>query len=99
MSTAKRTLADLRVFGRGYIRNGAAFFFGIIFPVILIALFGAIFAGGGSGQVTVYVQNKDSGIQFPVQMNVGNEFVQAINGTLPNGTRISGTWPLKVPTG
>ncbi|HTY76129.1 MAG TPA: ABC transporter permease [Candidatus Nanoarchaeia archaeon] len=98
MSSAKRTLADLKVFGKGYVRNGAALFFGIIFPVILIALFGAIFAGSGSGQVTVYVQNKDAGIQFPVQMNVGNEFVQAINGTLPNGTRVSGTWPLDVPT-
>ena len=90
MSSVKRTLADLRVFGKGYIRNGAALFFGIIFPVILIALFGAIFAGGGSGQVTVYVQNKDTG-------PVSGQFVQALNGTI-NGVAINGSWPLKVPT-
>ncbi len=95
MTSAKRILADLKVFGKGYIRNGAALFFGIIFPVILIALFGAIFAGGGSGQVNVYVQNNDVG-PFPVpQMNVATPFVDALNGTLPNGTRIE-PWPLNV---
>jgi ABC-2 type transport system permease protein len=89
MSSVKRILADLKVFGRGYVRNGAALFFGIIFPVILIALFGAIFAGGGSGQVTVYVQNKDTG-------PVASQFVQALNGTV-NGVAINSSWPLKVP--
>ena len=90
-------MADLKVFGRGYVRNGAALFFGIIFPVILIALFGAIFAGSGSGQVDVYVQNMDAGTQPPFpQLSLGVDFVQAINGTLPNGTKISDTWPLKV---
>jgi ABC-2 type transport system permease protein len=97
MSSAKRILADLKVFGRGYIRNGAALFFGIIFPVILIALFGAIFAGGGSGQVTVYVQNKDTGPFAVPQMNIASQFVGALNGTLPDGTKISGSWPLAVP--
>jgi ABC-2 type transport system permease protein len=97
MSSAKRTLADLKVFGRGYLRNGAALFFGIIFPVILIALFGAIFAGSGSGQVTVYVQNKDTGPFAVPQMNVASPFIQTLNGTLPNGTMIA-SWPLKVVT-
>jgi ABC-2 type transport system permease protein len=97
VSSAKRIFADLKVFGRGYVRNGAALFFGIIFPVILIALFGAIFAGGGSGQVTVYVQNKDTGPFVVPQMDIATQFVQTLNGTLPNGTRISGSWPLKVP--
>jgi ABC-2 type transport system permease protein len=77
------------------VRNGAALFFGIIFPVILIALFGAIFAGGGSGQVTVYVQNNDVGpFQVP-QMDIATPFTMALNGTLPDGTRIA-SWPLKV---
>ncbi len=97
MSSVKRTLADLRVFGRGYLRNGAALFFGIIFPVILIALFGAIFAGTGSGQVTIYVQNKDTGPFAVPQMDVATPFIQALNGTLPNGMRVAESWPLKVP--
>ena len=32
MASAKRVIADLRVFGRGYFRNVAGLFFGLIFP-------------------------------------------------------------------
>ncbi len=97
MASARRTFADLRVFGKGYVRNGAALFFGIIFPVILISLFGAIFAGSGGGQVTVYVQNKDVGPFAVPQMDIASQFVNALNGTLPNGASINESWPIKVP--
>jgi ABC-2 type transport system permease protein len=90
MSSAKRTLADLRLFGRGYLRNVVGLFFGIIFPVIIIGLFGAIFAGGG-GNVTVYVQNKDSGPFATPQIDVATPFIQALNGT-----NINATWPITV---
>src|SRR5512136_3396776 len=94
MSSAKRTLADLRMFGRGYLRNIVGLFFGIIFPVIIIGLFGAIFAGSG-GPVTVYVQNKDLG-PFPTpQMSVATQFVDALNGT---GISANATWPVVVRT-
>jgi ABC-2 type transport system permease protein len=90
MASARRTFSDLRLFGRGYFRNWAGLFFGIIFPVIIISLFGAIFAGGG-GSVTVYVQNKDTG-PFPTpQMDIATQFVQALNGT-----NINATWPISV---
>ena len=85
MSSVKRTLADLRVFGKGYVRNGAALFFGIIFPVILISLFGAIFAGGGSASV-VYVQNQDAG-------PISTQYILALNGT-----NINETWPITLQT-
>lgn len=87
MVNAKRILADLRLFGRGYIRNGVGLFFGLIFPVILIILFGAIFSGSASA-TTVYVQNQDTGPVSP-------QFVQALNGTI-NGVRFNGTWPINV---
>jgi ABC-2 type transport system permease protein len=91
MASARRTLADLRLFGRGYFRNWAGLFFGIIFPVIIIGLFGAIFSGGGGGAVTVYVQNQDTG-PFPTpQMDVATPFVQALNGT-----NINAKWPIRV---
>jgi ABC-2 type transport system permease protein len=90
MSSAKRTLADLRLFGRGYLRNVVGLFFGIIFPVIIISLFGAIFAGGG-GNVTVYVQNKDTGPFASPQMNIATRFIIALNGT-----NINATWPITV---
>jgi len=71
MPSGKRILADLRLFGRGYIRNAAGLFFGLIFPVVLILIFGAIFAEN-TGAVTVYVQNQDSG-------PISDSFLGALN--------------------
>lgn len=73
MVSVKRVAADLSVFGRGYIRSRVGVFFTLIFPVILILLFGAIFSGSG-GATTVYVQNQDAG-------PVGSGFVSALNST------------------
>ncbi|MGP8124433.1 MAG: ABC transporter permease [Nitrososphaerales archaeon] len=73
MFSIRRTLADLSVFGRGYIRSREGVFFTLVFPVILIVLFGAIFSGGG-GTTTVYVQNQDRG-------QVGAQFMSALNST------------------
>jgi len=80
------------VFGRSYIRARIGAFFSIIFPVILILLFGAIFSGGSSGPVTVYVQNQDGG-------PASTQLVAALNGT---SFTHSGTWPITlvdVPAG
>jgi ABC-2 type transport system permease protein len=60
MASVRRIVSDLRLFGRGYLRNAAGLFFGLIFPVILILIFGAIFSSGFSGSMTVYVQNQDT---------------------------------------
>jgi ABC-2 type transport system permease protein len=61
-------------------RNAAGLFFGLIFPVILILIFGAIFSGGLSGNITVYVQNQDT----KNVSQVTTSFLQALNssGTL-----------------
>jgi ABC-2 type transport system permease protein len=74
MASVKRTIADLRLYGRAYLRNSFGLFFGLIFPVILILLFGAIFSGGSSGPITVYVQNQDTG-------QISTSFVNALNVT------------------
>ena len=74
MVSTRRIISDLRVFGRGYLRNAAGLFFGLIFPVVLILIFGAIFSSGFSGTITVYVQNKDNG---PVSVF----FLDALNTT------------------
>jgi ABC-2 type transport system permease protein len=89
MVSGKRIAADFKVFSRGYLRNKFGLFFGLIFPVILIVIFGAIFSGNSSGTITVYTQNQDTG-------PIAAQFVQALNGTLPDGTRISDTWPIRV---
>jgi Flp pilus assembly protein TadG len=45
MASGKRIISDLRMFGRGYLRNVAGLFFGLIFPVILILIFGEVKTG------------------------------------------------------
>ncbi len=71
---ARRVVADFGVFSRGYIRSRIGAFFALVFPVILILIFGAIFSGGSSGPVSAYVQNQDGS-----QVSTG--FVSALNST------------------
>lgn len=85
MST-RRTLADLSVFGKGYLRSRIGAFFSLIFPVILILLFGAIFSGGSSGPVSVYVQNQDGG-------TVSTQLISTLNGS---AVAHNGTWPIQL---
>jgi ABC-2 type transport system permease protein len=56
------------------LRNAAGLFFGLIFPVILILIFGAIFSSGFSGTTTLYVQNQDGGLY-------STSFLDALNKT------------------
>jgi ABC-2 type transport system permease protein len=74
MVSTKRIISDFRVFTRGYLRNRIGLFFGLIFPVILIGIFGAIFSGGSSGTITVYAQNQDVG-------PVSTQFLNALNSS------------------
>ena len=80
MISGKRIVADFKVYSRGYLRNRFGLFFGLIFPVILILIFGAIFSGA-SGTVTVYVQNQDIGPFPSPQMDIANQFMSAMNSS------------------
>jgi ABC-2 type transport system permease protein len=95
MISGKRIFADFKNFSRGYLRNKFGLFFGLIFPVVLILIFGAIFSGGSSGQVTVYVQNQDVGPFAVPQMDVAKQFINTLNGTMPDGSKIS-DWPIYI---
>jgi ABC-2 type transport system permease protein len=79
MSSGKRLFADFKVFSVGYLRNKFGLFFGLIFPVVLILIFGAIFSGGSTGTTTVYVQNQDNGPFAVPQQDVASQFLQALN--------------------
>lgn len=74
MVSRKRIFSDFKVFSRGYLRNKFGLFFGLIFPVILILIFGAIFSGGASGTIYVYAQNQDSG-------DASTQYLKALNVT------------------
>ena len=77
--SGKRILSDFKVFSRGYLRNKFGLFFGLIFPVILILIFGAIFSSGSSGTVNVYVQNQDT--NAPPQADIASQFLTALNAS------------------
>ena len=81
MSAVKRIKADLILFGRGYLRNVIGLFFGLIFPVILILIFGAIFSGGSSTATVVYAQNLDTGPFATPQMGIATQFLNVLNQT------------------
>ena len=80
MVSGKRILTDFKVFSRGYLRNKFGLFFGLVFPVILILIFGAIFAGGSTAKVNVYAQNLDTG-PFPTGENLGTTFLKTLNSS------------------
>lgn len=72
---AKNIIADLRVYAKNYMRSGSAVFFVFIFPIILMLIFGSIFSGTGSSQVTLYVQNLDS------NGNLSSALIATLNDT------------------
>jgi ABC-2 type transport system permease protein len=53
-----RVLADFHIFARGYLRNPIALFFSLVFPIILIGLFGLIFNQPPT-TITLYAENLD----------------------------------------
>lgn len=72
---ARRIAADFRVVYRSYTRNPIALFFSLVFPIILIGLFGAIFSAAGASTVTVYVVNDDH------NSVASQQFLAAVNAT------------------
>ncbi len=71
---ARRIGADLLLTARGYVRSGIGLFFSLVFPVILIALFGLIFSTGSSPP-TLYVANADH------NSAASEALLAALNGT------------------
>ncbi len=72
---ARRVAAYFPAFAKGYIRNPLGLFMSLIFPVILILIFGAVFSNSGSAQVPLTVQNLDHNSPASVA------FLQALNAT------------------
>ena len=56
-----RIYSDIKGFGKQYLRSKVGAFFGFIFPILLILLFGAIFTAGEGQKVELPVQNLDGG--------------------------------------
>ncbi len=65
---------DIVNFGKQYMRSKIGLFFAIIFPILLILVFGAIFSGTGNIKIDLHIQNLDQG-------PMGESFVSAMNNT------------------
>lgn len=70
----RRILADLPIVSRQYTRNPIALFFSLIFPIILIGLFGVIFSSGGPSAVALPTLLLD-------HSNQSSAFLDALNET------------------
>ena len=75
-----RILADMKAFGTQYLRSRVGTFFALVFPILLILLFGAIFGSSGSSPVTLYVQDVDNSA-------ASHAFTDALNKTNVTTTR------------
>ncbi|MGD0250017.1 MAG: ABC transporter permease [Thermoplasmata archaeon] len=71
----RRVATYFPAFAKGYIRNPLGLFFALIFPVILILIFGAVFSNSGSSPVPLTVQNLDHNSPTSVA------FLEALNAT------------------
>jgi ABC-2 type transport system permease protein len=61
-----------------YLRNRQAVFFALLFPIILLVIFSAVFAGG-SAEFTVYVQNNDLADGEPTELS--DAYVESLTET------------------
>jgi ABC-2 type transport system permease protein len=75
MVSVRRIGSDLVTYARGFMRSRVGLFFSLAFPIILILLFGAIFSGGSSGPIPVYLQNEDAAGQ------ISGAFIHSLNAT------------------
>jgi len=66
---------------KNWIRSRSGLFFSIMFPVLLLIVFGAIFGGGGGGGAsTLFVQNLDRNSDGTATQ-LSSAFVEALNST------------------
>ena len=77
--------ADFRIVARSYFRNPLALFFSLVFPIILIGLFGLIFSSASSGPIALQVLNEDHNsplsVQFLAELNQTHVVqVDVVNG-------------------
>jgi ABC-2 type transport system permease protein len=79
----RRIAIYFRAFALGYVRNPIGLFFSLFFPIILILIFGAVFANTGSSSTTLYTQNLDTySVNGTVAYTpVSQLFLQEINQT------------------
>ncbi len=70
----RRVLADLIAYGKQFLRSPTASFFTLVFPILLILVFGAVFMGSEELNVELPVQDRDGS-------GLSRDFIDALNAT------------------
>jgi ABC-2 type transport system permease protein len=83
--------AEFKVVYRSYTRNPVALFFSLIFPIILISLFGLIFSAVGNSPTPLYVVNDDHNSTRSVQFlsALSNTTVVSVNVVQVNASQFA----------
>jgi len=67
---------------KNWMRSRSGLFFSILFPVLLLIVFGGIFSGiGGASKYSLFVQNLDIGIHDNTASQLSIAFIEALNST------------------
>ena len=67
---------------KNWMRSRSGLFFSILFPVLLLIVFGGIFSGiGGASQYSLFVQNLDVEMPNSTQSQLSIAFIEALNST------------------
>jgi ABC-2 type transport system permease protein len=77
----KRSILVFKAVTKNWMRSRSGLFFSILFPVLLLLVFGAIFSGGGgTATYRLFVQNFDTTTEGK-PTGLSKAFVEALNST------------------
>lgn len=74
----KRTYTIFKAVTKNWLRSRSGLFFSVMFPVLLLLVFGAVFGGMGSSKYSLFVQNLDAD-EAPTQLS--DTFITTLNST------------------
>lgn len=77
-----RALTIFKAVTRNWMRSRSGLFFSILFPVLLLLVFGSIFSGvGGSSSSNIFIQNLDRVAPDEKPSDLSTAYVEALNAT------------------
>ena len=76
----RRILIIFNAVTKNWLRSRSGLFFSILFPILLLLVFGGAFGGGGPTTYSLFVQNLDTATAG-TPTGLSNAFVEALNST------------------
>jgi len=77
-----RVVTIFKAVTKNWMRSRSGLFFSILFPILLLLVFGLIFSGiGGSSSYTIFIQNLDRNASDGMPTQFSAAFIEALNST------------------